>query len=176
MNVAEHLPRRQAGRIYWNVICHYWQGKEVGKVKFFSRFLGGKERQSEQLPSERVVTLHNTGKEVPLALNVDLFCEMVLREKECAVLLPLQKYKEATLKMMQSFGKQKNPYSFPLICTNCTTRLDQSPSFMAGVTGFLDAPHILGHVVVGGPDRSEAGRAGTCPECKGDKALMIYNC
>lgn len=143
-------------------------------MDFFSRLFSRKKRQSEQLPPERVVTFPNTGKKVPLALDVNQFCEMVLKEEECAVLLPLREYKDAALKMMQRFGKQRNPYSFPLICTSCAVRLEQSPSFIAGITGFLDAPHIVGHVVMG-PDRSEAGRAGTCPKCKGDKALMVYS-
>lgn len=119
------------------------------------------------------MTFHNTGKQLPLALDVDQFCEMVLKEKECALLLPLRKYKDAALKMMKCFGKQKNPYSFPLICHGCSVNLQQSPRFLTEITGFLDAPHIKGFIVMG-PDRSKAGRAGRCFNCKNDKALIIY--
>lgn len=124
--------------------------------------------------SGNIVTFPNTGKQVPLALNVDQFCEMVLKEEKCALLLPLREYKDATSRMMQSFGKQKNPYSFPLICHGCAVRLDQSSSFMGAITGFIDAPHIIDYIVAG-PDRTGAGRTGRCFKCGGDKALLVYS-
>lgn len=139
--------------------------------KLFGKLFGKRKKQGV---SPKVVTFPISGKQVPLAVNVDQFCEMVVREEECAVIIPLREYKDATRKMMQRFGNQKNPYSFPLICCSCAVRLDQSPTFMAAITGFIGAPNIIGVAVVGS-DRTSAGRSAQCFRCGGDMALLVYS-
>ena len=137
----------------------------------FSRFFG----------RQKMVTLHNTGKKVPLAVDADQFCDMIRKEEECAFLLRLQEYKDVVLKIVQRCGKQKDPCSFPLICQRCYTGLHESPSFISGLTGFrqigvrVGPQQFIGDVINIGADRSEAGRAGRCPECGGDKVLLVYS-
>jgi hypothetical protein len=121
------------------------------------------------------VTFTKTGTELPLVSNIDAFCSMVLAEEECALQLSLREYKSATTKMLQSFGKHQNPFSFPIICQGCTLNLQASTSFMVGLTGFDKAPHIAGFVAVGGEDRRKYGRNGKCFKCGNDKALVVYS-
>jgi hypothetical protein len=150
-------------------------------MNLLSRLFSRRKRQSERFSPGNVVTLHNTGKQMPLALDVDQFCDMILKEEECALLLHLQEYKDAVLKIMQRCGKQKDPCSFPLICQRCYVGLHESPSFISGLTGFrqigvrIGLQQFTGDVINIGPDRTKAGRARRCFQCGGNKVLLVYS-
>jgi hypothetical protein len=86
--------------------------EKKGIIGLLSRFLGRKKIQSQQFPPQ-LVFFPKIQKQVPISLDLEKFCELVRDDKDCVFLLSLKEYKDATLRIMEFFKKQKNPIEFP---------------------------------------------------------------
>lgn len=142
-------------------------------MNLFSKLFNHKTQQNEKKAVGQTVIFPNTGKQAPIAIDIYQFCEMVTKDEDCALIFRIAEYKDQVSIMMQHFGKNKNPISFPLICTRCSIRLDKNLSFLQSITGFN---HSDLHKGVNQTQEEVAGNTGRCPHCAlSDKIIMVHS-
>ena len=134
-------------------------------MNLFSKLFSHKTLQNEKKAVGQRVTFTNTGLQAPIAIDIYQFCEMVSKNEDCALIFRIAEYKDQVSIMMQHFGKNKNPISFPLICTRCSTRLEKNLAFLQSITG-----------INSNTKEKVAENTWRCPHCElSDKVIMVHS-
>ena len=143
-------------------------------MNLFSKLFSHKTQQNEKKAVGQIVTFPNTGKQAPIAIDIYQFCEMVSKNEDCALIFRIAEYKNQVSIMMQHFGKNKNPTSFPLICTRCSTRLEKNLAFSQSITGINSNTNL--YKGINGTQEEVAENTGRCPHCRlSDKVIMVHS-
>lgn len=119
------------------------------------------------------VIFPKSGKQLPLAVDIYQFCEMVSKSQDCVLHLDLADYKVLISIMMQRFKGEIDPSVFPLLCAKCATRLDQNTNFMQGIISLKRS--LITEIEVVGTVQQEFKKVCICPVCTSRQGFIVYS-